>query len=222
MVNGSWYVREVGHAVATSSPTAAATRSKPCSRSQIRSSTDSVPTESRTVPGPTPAAAQLLVAELAVRRAGRVDDQALRVADVRQVRPEGHAADQAQPAGPATGAVEGEHRAGTARQVLLHERPVLARREVGVGHVRRQLVRLEVRRDRSRVRDVAVHPQRQRLEPLQEQEGVERRERAHRGRAASRRAASSGSRRCRTSRGTAARGTPATGRRPRGTGRWTS
>ena len=34
----------------------AATRAKPCSRSQIRSSIDSVPTESRIVPGPTPAA----------------------------------------------------------------------------------------------------------------------------------------------------------------------
>ena len=34
----------------------AATCAKPCSRSQIRSSTDSVPTDSRTVPGPTPAA----------------------------------------------------------------------------------------------------------------------------------------------------------------------
>src|SRR5204863_2834088 len=34
----------------------AAIRAKPCSRSQIRSSIDSVPTDSRMVPGPTPAA----------------------------------------------------------------------------------------------------------------------------------------------------------------------
>src|SRR4029078_11454169 len=47
---------EVAHAVAPSWPAVAATSAKPCSRSQIRSSTDSVPTDSRTVPGPTPAA----------------------------------------------------------------------------------------------------------------------------------------------------------------------
>ena len=38
-------------------------------------------------------------------------------------------------------------------------------------------MRIEVARDRDRVLDMARHPQRQRLEPLQEQEGVER---AHR------------------------------------------
>ena len=37
---------------------------------------------------------QLVVAQLAVRRAGGMDDQALRVADVRQVRPERDAADE--------------------------------------------------------------------------------------------------------------------------------
>src|ERR1700722_19487971 len=48
--------REIGHGVASFVPTVAATRANPRSRSQIRSSTDSVPTDSRTVPGPTPAA----------------------------------------------------------------------------------------------------------------------------------------------------------------------
>src|SRR5208283_4935078 len=47
---------EIDHAVATFFPAVVATRAKPCSRSQIRSSTDSVPTDSRTVPGRTPAA----------------------------------------------------------------------------------------------------------------------------------------------------------------------
>src|SRR5215467_10383778 len=47
---------EIGHAVATFFPAVAATRAKPRSRSQIRSSTDSVPTDSRTVPGTMPAA----------------------------------------------------------------------------------------------------------------------------------------------------------------------
>src|SRR6201989_2265781 len=47
---------EVAHAVAPCWLAVAATSAKPWSRSQIRSSTDSVPTDSRTVPGPTPAA----------------------------------------------------------------------------------------------------------------------------------------------------------------------
>src|SRR6185437_7069875 len=46
---------EIAHEAA-SEPTVAATRAKPCSRSQIRSSTDSRPTDNRTVPGLTPAA----------------------------------------------------------------------------------------------------------------------------------------------------------------------
>src|SRR6201991_1737636 len=49
-------LREVGHAVPAFTAAAAATCAKPCFRSQIRSSTDSVPTDSRTVPGPTPEA----------------------------------------------------------------------------------------------------------------------------------------------------------------------
>src|SRR3954462_3496002 len=48
--------RQASHAVATVRSTAAAAPSKPCWRSHSRSSTDSVPTERRTVPGPTPAA----------------------------------------------------------------------------------------------------------------------------------------------------------------------
>src|SRR5690606_26196207 len=46
---------QVDHAVALPG-IAAATLAKPCSRSQIRSSTDSMPTDSRIVPGPTRAA----------------------------------------------------------------------------------------------------------------------------------------------------------------------
>ena len=55
IVNGSWYgSRSVIWSLLL--PGDAATAAKPCSRSQIRSSTDSRPTDSRTVPGPTPAA----------------------------------------------------------------------------------------------------------------------------------------------------------------------
>ena len=63
------------------------------------------------------------------------------------------------------------------REVLRDQVAVRAARQAGVRHVRRQLVRLEVRRDREGVGDVPLHPQRQRLEPLQEQERVERRQR---------------------------------------------
>src|SRR5688572_25190239 len=49
--------RQIHHAVAASLAAPEAARANPCSRSQIRSSTDSVPTESLIVPGPTPAAA---------------------------------------------------------------------------------------------------------------------------------------------------------------------
>src|SRR6476646_1469341 len=44
------------HTVATPLAAAVAARENPCSRSQIKSSTDSVPTDNRMVPGPTPAA----------------------------------------------------------------------------------------------------------------------------------------------------------------------
>ena len=55
--------------------------------------------------------------------------------------------------------------------------PVAAGGQARVGDVRRQVVRREELGDRARVGDVAIHAQRQRLEPLQEEEGVER---AHR------------------------------------------
>ena len=74
--------------VATFFPADAATSAKPCSRSQTRSSTDSRPTESADRPGRDPGGRQLVVAQLPVGGAGGVDDQALRVADVRQVGPE--------------------------------------------------------------------------------------------------------------------------------------
>jgi hypothetical protein len=64
--------------------------------------TDRQPHRPRTDPG----RQQLVVAQLAVRGAGRVDDQALRIPDIRQVGPERDAADEVLAAGPAAGAVE--------------------------------------------------------------------------------------------------------------------
>ena len=52
-----------------------------------------MPTESRIRSGVTPAAAALLRRELLVRRRRRVDDERLRVADVREEREELHAVD---------------------------------------------------------------------------------------------------------------------------------
>ena len=78
--------------------------------------------------GTDPCRLQLVVIQLTMRRAGGMDDQALRIADVRQVRPQRDAADEVLPRRASAAAVEGEHRAGAARQVLVDERPVAARR----------------------------------------------------------------------------------------------
>src|SRR5688572_19886234 len=48
---------------------------------------------------------QLVVVELPMRRAGRVNDQALRVADVRQVRPQSDAADEVLAGGASSAAI---------------------------------------------------------------------------------------------------------------------
>ena len=68
--------------------------------------------------------------------------------------------------------VEREHGARPAREVLRGER--LARRVPDCGDLG---PRREELRDAERVLDVPVHPQAQRLDPLQEEEGVERAER---------------------------------------------
>ena len=83
---------------------------RPFSRSQIKSSTSSRPTESRIVSGVTPAA-HVLVAELLVRRGRRMDHQALRVADVGQVAPELERFDEAASGIASAAQAEGEDRA---------------------------------------------------------------------------------------------------------------
>src|SRR6185436_4865180 len=55
---------------------------------------------------------QLLVVQLTMRRAGRMNDEALRIADVREVRPQAHTTDEVLSRGAATAAVEGKHRTG--------------------------------------------------------------------------------------------------------------
>jgi hypothetical protein len=70
-----------------------------------------------------------------MRRAGRVNDEALRIADVGEVRPQRHAADEILSRGAAAAAIEGKHCTGAARQILVHQRTVAARRQARVRHV---------------------------------------------------------------------------------------
>src|SRR5215831_8509757 len=105
-------------------------------------------------------------------RAGGMDDEALCITDVCQVRPECHGADEVLSRRTTTPAVEGEHRTRASREILRDERPITAAAKTRVGDVRGKRVRLEVACDGRRVLDMALHPQRQRLEPLQEQEGI--------------------------------------------------
>src|SRR5262249_3578124 len=91
---------------------------------------------------------ELLLVELAVRRARRVNDQALRVADVREMRPECHAADEVLARFAAALELEREDRARAARQILVDELTVPARAQPRVRHSRDELVRGEILRHR--------------------------------------------------------------------------
>ena len=142
------------------------------------SSTSSMPTLMRTSSGRTPAASQRLGAELAVRRRAGVDDERARVADVGQVRAQLDAADERLARLAPALAAEGEHRARALGQVLLRERVVRVVRQAGVAHPAHARVGVEPLGDRLRVGDVRLHPQRQRLHALQDQERVERRQHA--------------------------------------------
>src|SRR6476469_1407976 len=83
---------------------------------------------------------KLLFIELPMRRARGMNDQAFRVADVSQMRPECDTTDEILPAGPPSCAVEGEDRTSSARQILVDERAVPARRHAGICDVRRKIV----------------------------------------------------------------------------------
>ena len=147
------------------------------SRSHSRSSMSSSPIERRIISGSTPRGALLLVAQLLVGRAGRVDDQRLGVADVGQVREQLQPLDEA-PAGlEAAPDAEGEDRAGAFGQVALGQCAVGAVRQRRVVDPGDSRVRVQECGHRPRVGDVALHAQPERLQPLQEQERVERAER---------------------------------------------
>src|SRR5206468_4094839 len=98
---------------------------------------------------------QLFVVQLTMRRAGRMNDEALRIADVCKVRPQRYTTDEILSRGAATAAVEGEHRTGAARQILVDQRTVAARRQARVRHVRGKFVRGQITGHREGVLDVA-------------------------------------------------------------------
>ena len=132
-----------------------------------------MPTESRIVPGPTPAArsssssscrcvvlAGWMMRLLESPTFARCDHNVTpRMKSCPAARPPWQSNENTAP--------------GALRQIFLNDPPVTARAQAGVCHVRRELVRLEIPRHRRGILDMTRHPQRQRLESLQEQERIE-------------------------------------------------
>ncbi len=119
----------------------------------------------------------LLGGELLMGRAGRMDDQALRVADVRQQAEDLDAVDQP-PAGlRAALDAECQDAAVAALEVARGRRVRRVGREARVADPLDLGPVFEPAGDRQRVLAVALDPQRERLEALEEQERVERAER---------------------------------------------
>src|SRR5690349_286130 len=119
----------------------------------------------------------LRLAELLVGRRRGVDDERLRVAHVREVRGELHRVDELLAGLEAALDAEGEHAAEAVPEVLARALVVRVLLEAGVVHPRHLRVALEPARQREGVVDVALPAQGERLEALQELEGVERRQR---------------------------------------------
>ena len=144
------------------------------------SSMCSMPTLKRMLPGPTPAAQLLLglICRCVVEAGWQARDFASprftsRLKSFKRVV-EAHARRQA------AAHVEGEQRAGTPAQIFLHQPMVGAVGEAGVVDRLDARVAAQELRDLARVLDVALDPQRDRLDALQQQERVHRREhRAH-------------------------------------------
>ena len=142
------------------------------------SSTSSMPTLMRTSSGSTPAASSAsveswrCVVEPGWMTSVRVSPTLARC-EHSSTRPM-----NASPASRPPSHAEREDRARALRQVLLGERVVRVVRQPGVADPAHARVGVEPLRDALRVGHVRLHPQRQRLHPLQDQERVERREHA--------------------------------------------
>src|SRR6266540_5533866 len=115
--------------------------------------------------------------ELAVGRRRRVDDERLRVPDVGEVGGELHRVDPRLARLEPALDPEGEDRAEAVLEVLARPLVVRVRLEAGVGDPRDLGVVLEPLRERERVLAVPLDAEGERLDPLQEEERVERRER---------------------------------------------
>eukprot|EP00966_Prymnesium_polylepis_P259505 5994158-Prymnesium_polylepis.1 len=112
-----------------------------------------------------------------MRRRRRVDRERLGVADVRDVREERERLDQLLAGLLAALDAHDHHRAALALEVLLLQLVHLVALEAGVLDPLHLRVRLEELGHRERVRAVLLHPQRQRLDALQEYPRVVRRDR---------------------------------------------
>ena len=110
-----------------------------------------------------------------------MDDQGLRVADVREVAHELRCLDERLSRVASAPDAEGQYRARALRQVLSGQRVVRARFQAGIVHPAHQRMGFEESGDPERVLAVPVHAHVQRLESLQEQERVERAERRSEG-----------------------------------------
>ena len=109
-----------------------------------------------------------------MRRRGRVDDEALDVRDVGQQGEDLQVVDEAVRLGLAARDLKGEDGAAAVREVLLIQRVVRVARQRRMVDARDLRVRRQPRDDLLRVLRVAVEAQRERLDALQQQEGVER------------------------------------------------
>ncbi|GMA89205.1 hypothetical protein GCM10025868_44550 [Angustibacter aerolatus] len=125
----------------------------------------------------TPLAACSSGESLAVGRRRRVDHQAAHVADVRDVAVRLERLHEALPGLETADDLEGQHRARTARRVLARVLAPRAALEAGVRDPLDLVATLEPGGDGLGVGDVPLDAQAERLDPLREQEAVERRDR---------------------------------------------
>ena len=111
-----------------------------------------------------------------MRGGGRVDDQRARIADIGEVREQLHVGDELDAGVVAALQAEREDRAGAVRAIFLGEVVIAVAGEPRIadpGHAR---MRRDPFRDRQRIVAVPLHAQRQRLDAVEEEKRIERRQ----------------------------------------------
>ncbi len=108
---------------------------------------------------------------------GGMDRQRAHVADVGQMAVQLEGLDEGPARRRAAADPEGQHGTGAGRQVARRRRVPAAGLQPRVGDPQHVVAALKPARHRQRVLRVPLYPQRQRLQPLQQQEGVDRRQR---------------------------------------------